>query len=403
MKRVFTIICLLSFISIIKSQTEVKIMYYNILNFGGNDTDRLDEMRTVFHYDKPAIFVVNELESSAAGNNILTQVANYYDDNYEFAQFTNGPDTDNGFFYDADIFTLIDSDIVQTDLRYINMYKVRHVANQDTVEMEFYSCHLKASSGSENVLKREQEARDLKAYIGDLSMRENVFIGGDFNFYNAAEGGFRVIIDEIGMKDPLGQTQSWVDWHTNPAYAQYHTQSPRTTQFGGGANGGMDDRFDFIFVSEDVIQGNNNAVYLFDTYKALGNDGLHYNDAITSLPVNQLYPETLITALHDLSDHIPVMMTVELFPENPSSIQEELDVEMKVYYQAMEVIVSTNSGLSYRGSYELYDSTGRVVFQEDRELFKGLNTLNIPRNNLAKGTYVLVEKISGIRTKLIVQ
>ena len=37
-------------------------------------------------------------------------------------------------------------------------------------------------------------------------------------------------------------------WHNNSSFADVHTQSPRTSSFGGGANGGMDDRLSLIHI-----------------------------------------------------------------------------------------------------------------------------------------------------------
>ncbi|MCH6573843.1 MAG: hypothetical protein IH795_01365, partial [Bacteroidetes bacterium] len=42
------------------------------------------------------------------------------------------------------------------------------------------------------------------------------------------------------------------NWHNNFSFVEIHTQSPRTRQFGGGANGGMDDRFDMILTSQSI-------------------------------------------------------------------------------------------------------------------------------------------------------
>ncbi len=403
MKKLISLACLIGISVQSFSQTQAKIMYYNILNFGQNDTDRLDELRVILDYYQPDILVVNELESDAGGNNILSQALNYSGENYEFAPFVNGPDTDNGFFYDPDMFTLIGTDVISTDLRDINMYKVRHIENQDTVELELYSCHLKASSGSAEEQQREEEARDLKAYLGDISQRENVFVGGDFNFYNAQEGGFRVIVDEIGMKDPLGQTQPWVDWHNNGSYAAYHSQSPRTTQFGGGSNGGMDDRFDFIFMSNDVIQGLNDAVYIFDSYKALGNDGEHFNGAITDLPVNQLYPESLITAIHDMSDHLPVVAAIELFPENPQSINELEPLDFNIFQNNYEIIATAKVSSSFCAEFEVYDTTGGLVISQKENFIQGINSLKLDTSDWSKGIYFLVEKSTGTRTSFAIQ
>ena len=45
-------------------------------------------------------------------------------------------------------------------------------------------------------------------------------------------------------------------------------------------HGGMDDRFDFIFVSEDLISGEDGVLYLENSYLAEGQDGNHFNQSV---------------------------------------------------------------------------------------------------------------------------
>ena len=53
------------------------------------------------------------------------------------------------------------------------------------------------------------------------------------------------------MADPINTPGSW---NNNEDFRGVHTQSTRTSSsgFGGGAGGGLDDRFDFIMVSQNL-------------------------------------------------------------------------------------------------------------------------------------------------------
>ena len=42
----------------------------------------------------------------------------------------------------------------------------------------------------------------------------------------------------------------------------------------------MDDRFDFIFISEDLISGEDGVLYLENSYLAEGQDGNHFNQSV---------------------------------------------------------------------------------------------------------------------------
>ena len=57
--------------------------------------------------------------------------------------------------------------------------------------------------------------------------------------------------------------------HNDPSNANIHTQSTRTSQFGGGSHGGLDDRFDFILFSDSLMYGD--RIFVIDsTYKSFG-------------------------------------------------------------------------------------------------------------------------------------
>ena len=71
----------------------------------------------------------------------------------------------------------------------------------------------------------------------------------------------------------------------------------------------MDDRFDWLFVSESILNNQSRMVYIEDSYTAFGNDGNHFNDAINS-GNNFSVSDQIADALHDASDHLPVYMDI---------------------------------------------------------------------------------------------
>ena len=109
----------------------------------------------------------------------------------------------------------------------------------------------------------------------------NLFVGGDFNFYDYLEPACQEILfgQSLDLVDPINQMGSW---HNNSSYANIHTQSTRsaTGGFAGGAYGGMDDRFDIIFTSNDVISGSSGIQYISGSYVADGQDGSYFNQSI---------------------------------------------------------------------------------------------------------------------------
>jgi len=120
------------------------------------------------------------------------------------------------------------------------------------------------------------------------------------------------------------------DWHNNISFVDIHTQSTRTRQFGGGANGGMDDRFDMILVSENMIEVGG-IHYLDSTYIAYGNDGNHFNDSLNA-PPNTTVTQEIANALHYASDHIPLFATFRF--DGPTGItSNEIIPETPILYQ----------------------------------------------------------------------
>ncbi|MDZ7764315.1 MAG: hypothetical protein U5K00_07790 [Melioribacteraceae bacterium] len=95
------------------------------------------------------------------------------------------------------------------------------------------------------------------------------------------------------------------------------TQSTRTTAFGGGATGGLDDRFDLILFSQSV-NDYGGISYVDDSYTNIGNDGNHYDLELIDMP-NDAVPDSIAEALYYSSDHLPV--TVDLVFKNALPVE----------------------------------------------------------------------------------
>lgn len=244
---------------------------------------------------------MQELTSAAGVNEFLTQVLNAYTPGlYTAVPFNDGPDSDNGLFYKPARWEFVRARYLPTALRDIAEYVIRHVLSSQ--ELRIYSVHLKASSGTVNEQARLQEATILRTHLDSLPAGTAFLIMGDFNIYSSNEPALQKLT-ETGSStsgqalDPLNLVGTW---SANPAFAPYHTQSPRVRSFGGGATGGLDDRFDMILTSSSMF-----SRLIVSSYRAYGNDGDHFNDSINRLP-NAVVPDSVANALHAASDHLPV-------------------------------------------------------------------------------------------------
>jgi hypothetical protein len=384
MTKLITLLFALTFTIQSSAQDNAKVMYYNILNYPGVTPERSDTLRKIVQYYKPDLFLVNELQSNTGANLILANSLNQWGTNhYQKAAFINGPDTDNMLFYNSDKFGLVSQQAIHTVLRDINEYVLYYKdpnisESSDTIYFYMYSLHLKASQ--DESAQRNIEATTLRNFLDDKSKIENVFVGGDFNFYGASEPGFSTIKTStiLELKDPIFAT---AEWHNNSSYAYTHTQSTRSVELDDGSWGGMDDRFDFIFVSDDVLSGVHGIDYINGTYQALGQDGLRYNQTIIT-PTNNSVPDSVSKALYYMSDHLPVVMDIDV-NYLTNSISENHQSSISVFHSQTlnEFILNTELD---NFNFKLFNISGQELMNVTVE---NSNLVNIDRT-LSSGIYI---------------
>ncbi len=124
-KKLIFILLLTCYLSKPYAQDTIRIMYYNILNFPGEEPDRVDELRKIVAYSKPDVLVVNELLTEVGSNLILDEALNSAGIGiFEGAEFINGPDTDNMLYYNSTLLGLTSQVQIPTVLRDISEYKL---------------------------------------------------------------------------------------------------------------------------------------------------------------------------------------------------------------------------------------------------------------------------------------
>jgi len=292
----------------ISAADTLRIATYNALNFRGqSDSDRFDDFRIVMSSMQPDVVCMQEIISEEAVDMLLSFAFLPFENDWAAAAFANGPDTDNALFFRTSKAALVSQRQIPTSLRDITEYTIRPAEGDTTIRLRLYSAHLKASDGETNQERRRQECATLRQQLNMLSEGALFMMMGDFNLYTAAEPAYQLLLSPDPL--PNGQLFDPIDrygeWHNTVSFADIHTQSPRTQSFGGGATGGMDDRFDFILVSAALMDTNGSHV-LPQTYKAYGNDGQHFNLAINE-GFNAAVPDSVADALHFASDHLPVV------------------------------------------------------------------------------------------------
>lgn len=311
---------LLSFLFLFQSvfsQETIKTMFYNVFNYPSAPTqNRAQLLSDILDEYQPDIFMVCEVETEVGSVDILDNALNNNGTLYEKAPFVLNQSSDSDLqqmvYFKSSKFSLEQSDVIVTEVRDINRYLLRLLSEDhqsDPLFIDLYVAHLKSSTGPANRLARLEMVEEFTQTLGDLDPNSYVIFAGDLNIYNATEPAYQELLspdNPITFVDPLDDPGSWQD---DPDFAYLHTQSTRLSNsgFGGGAGAGLDDRFDFILISENM-KTSTELRYVENTYKAFGNNGNCLNNRIDSADCEGEYSMELRSDLYWMSDHLPVVM-----------------------------------------------------------------------------------------------
>ena len=385
------------------AQDRVKILTYNILNYPNFATEKNAKYQLIFNEAKPDVIAVQEILSQSGVNSFLSNVLGV---SFKAATFFDGPDTDNALFYKDSIFTLLTSEIIPNSPRYITKYVLQHNFSQDILII--YIAHFKAGDTQSDEFNREQEAARLRIYTNQLSAGTNFILVGDLNLYRSTEASYVRLLDQTNSGYFLDPVDRPGNWHEMSSFADIHTQSTRLVQLpDGGSNGGLDDRFDFILISQ-ALMNFGGVDYVTDSYWAYGNDGQHFNQQI----VNPPYPisEEIAFALHDVSDHLPVVAEFDFGVVNDVEPINPLLTSFNLYQNYPNPVNPTTTirfeiPQSTIIKLVLYDLLGREIkILYDGEAFSGMNEVKLNAQNFTSGIYFynLISKDFIATKKLII-
>jgi endonuclease/exonuclease/phosphatase family metal-dependent hydrolase len=392
------------------SQNTIKTMFYNVLWFPELNPDRIDLLQEVLQDYEPDIFMVCELQNQEGADAILNVGLNSDgNSNYSAAPYfenqSGGGDLQQALFYRNDMFLLENTEIINTPVRDINKYTLLlNTTAQDTNPIRIYAyvTHLKSSQGSAN---QQLRLSMVEAFVNDTQQLEEdsfVLFAGDFNIYTSTEPAYQEILDQtnsITMADPINTPGAW---NNNEDFRAIHTQSTRTSSsgFGGGAGGGLDDRFDFIMVSQNMMT-NTNLQYKTNSYKAYGNNGNCYNNNINDINCGGAYNQNIRDALYNMSDHLPVVMELETNQEiiildtpqqplvQPFSLKNTLVSQQLTVYAPQWDIQSDTFGV--------FNSLGQEIL--GFKINAATTLVNVAQ--LAKGVYYITNKSSNQTLKFL--
>lgn len=418
MTRILATILIVCSSIIAQAQGTINTMFYNIYRYpSATPYNRENALREILVDYMPDLLMVCELESEAGLNKILNTSFGYATAPYGASPFrlnqSNPLDTlQQAVFYNKNKLTLVKDTLYQTNVRDLNRYTF--VLNTtalpaDSVFLEVFVTHLKSSDSRADRLSRDTSVMVFQEVLNDIPNDRAVLFAGDFNFYRSTEPAYIRITDTtnaIKMLDPIGNVFAG-NWQDNASMQKHHTQATRTSRTGFGiygATGGLDDRFDFIMMSENLFQNNTHLSYVENTYAAFGNNGNCLNEKISDQACSGLYGQTLRQLLHDMSDHLPVVMQLKTSQTFQNSTTHIDPTGMEQAWHIVGRNVVTDQLLvripnDEQGTVVILNALGQIVKQQ--ALHQGTNLYQFSVADLPHGIYMIKHSNSNIVKRFI--
>lgn len=410
-KFLFILSLSIAVISPIKAQDTLRVLSYNLLNYGNitdyctlaNNSfiDKEKPLSRIVQYINPDIFGVCELSSNTFVHQRLLDSALNKNGIKHYAKAsyinTSGSDLVSMLYYNDQKLALKSQYVLNNSVRDIILYKLYYLSPdlQQTHDTAFINCivsHLKAGSTSADRDSRALMTLNAMNWIENQGGPGNYLFMGDFNIQSNTEQSYQNLLNypitSIRFFDPINQSGNW---NNNSSFSNIHTQSTHLTSNGCASTGGMDDRFDFILASAKVMNGSNHFQYITNSYKAVGNDGNHYNQSINSGSNNSVPPQ-ILSDLFNMSDHLPIVLDIKIdqigagfTPKRDEKIWLSV---VNPFDQNLEIeIKSTEFFLS---DLEIYNSIGKKIFGLQMAKKTSQFRETISTTNWSSGVYILI-------------
>jgi len=402
MKHFFiSLLFLFTFFTSQAQDETLKVLSYNLLNYPSSAAPndfRADTLKKIIDYYTPDLFLMQELKSSSGLSTILNSVFNTDGIDY-YASGTWEPQHSNpgsifklqqNLIYNTQKLTIEYQTFLFTVRRDINIFKFYFndpnlPLNQTKTFLYVAVWHLKSSQDTVNENQRLQMTEILENFLDTIPENSSVIVGGDYNLYTSSEPAYQNLLNPaniVTLADPINTPGNW---HNNFNFRFVHSQSTRTAPINGdGAGGGIDDRFDFILVSENIMDPSNPITFTTGTYHPLGNNGNCFNQRIIDCE-NNTVPDNILNALYQMSDHVPIQMELDIEYPLVSSVANQ-QLEISAYTIRNEELILSAPSYQKPIGFTLYSLSGKILLSGD---LPNLNQSSISLNGLSIGTYIL--------------
>ncbi len=411
MKKIYTLILITLITSYyVVAQDTLKVLQYNLLYYGlyndyctssnNNVSEKTEYLKAIINYTQPDIFSVNEITDQDSYHSYLLDnvftLNEGVEGNYTRAS-TEGDYLTSQIYYNEDKLTLLPEYYIYGYPRKVHTYKFYYnspdLLEGDTAFFYCFVAHLKAGNDSDDAEDRANSTENVMDYIGGIGAGNYLFMG-DLNLYTSEEVAFQNLLSpgntNLKFNDPVNADG---EWHNTEDYADYHTQS---TFYSGscGAGGGLDDRFDFILLSNNIMDNSDKIKYINGSYTTVGQDGEHFNSGLNYQGNSSGVPADVLDALSYNSDHLPILLELEI-DQTPISVREltthEIDIKINNPVEDnlnLQILLNDLLIENYL-NIQIYSVMGKLEYQNTLEIDN--NTLNyqIPTSYLNSGLYIL--------------
>jgi hypothetical protein len=366
------------------AQAQLRVATWNISNYtGGKVADIQTAVYDVYagRLFAPDIILAQEIQSSSAAatfRNALNSAAGSPGD-WEYV-YVSGTFEGNVMLYRTSKVEYQAYSIASPGGAFPNgprpcvRYKVR-MQGYDAFRratLFLYNSHMKAGSSGDDKTRRLTEATNIRDDAEGLHPDYHFLFGADLNIQSSLESAY---LELVGVQanndgrffDPIKTPGSW---NNNCSYNFVHTQDP------SGA-GGMDDRYDQILVSGNLVDGtgfeyigNPDIPYSSVTwndpnhsYRSWGNDGTTCNGSLATFGNSMVGPD-IAQALKNLAGsggHLPVFLDLRVPPQVTADLVVDFGTVTQGSQAEAEFRVSNAGDVGLVGELPGYSGPARYV------------------------------------------
>jgi len=386
MKKLIFFFLLIVFSTVSLTQERVRVMSYNLHNYPNNQD--VDFKKIINQINPDALVVVEMIQQNGVtqflSNALSTEYA-YIPVQIKATNSAGNDGNDCAFYYKSAFLTLIEYKAISARTRVISKFMLVHKTTNDTLII--FGVHLKANDfTSDNVLNAQKRADAVQSLRSETSLyngKTNYLVCGDFNIFSSNEVAFQKLVNQTSSGYFIDLFNASGDWSGDSKFNTICTYSTSN----------LNTRLDMILISQ-ALKDPGGINYVDSSFKIFGNDGAHFNQAVTTGTNTWFLNDPSIgVSLKNASDHLPIYADFIFYGTTDISSAQNLPIQfelMQNYPNPFNPTTEINYQIAKAGHVNLkvFDLLGREVatlVNEYKPAGKYVTVFNA--SNLSSGVY----------------